>query len=219
MTPCWINRYLTIYPALSITILDIKAISDRSVRQLFLAKGPKHVVSRFVARFQSDGSFKVASILDCKDGVALGIAETRYCAGLCRTLADATVFLLHFRSLDDGLIECEVLADPSELKTPGLHIKEVRRPYLPRLLTTLQEKMLKMALEKGYFDYPKSVKQHELASCIGVKASTVSECLRRALKKLLQIYFDYDRSSKEGWITVVFKPSSLSEKADQAKDS
>nr|WP_244372844.1 helix-turn-helix domain-containing protein [Archaeoglobus fulgidus] len=46
-----------------------------------------------------------------------------------------------------------------------------------------------MALEKGYFDFPKRVKLEQLAEFFGIAPSTLSEILRRGQKKVLEKYF------------------------------
>lgn len=49
--------------------------------------------------------------------------------------------------------------------------------------------ILKLALEKGFFESPKRVKLEELAKIIGVSKSTASETLRRGIKKVVMKYF------------------------------
>ena len=56
-------------------------------------------------------------------------------------------------------------------------------------VTYREEEILKIALEKGYFDFPRRVKLEELAKHFGVAPSTLSEILRRGLKKILEKYF------------------------------
>jgi predicted DNA binding protein len=56
-------------------------------------------------------------------------------------------------------------------------------------LTSKQEKVLKSALELGYFDYPKRVTTQELSEQLGVAASTLNEILRRAERRVLKGYF------------------------------
>jgi len=56
-------------------------------------------------------------------------------------------------------------------------------------VTYREEEILKIALEKGYFDFPRKIKLEELAKHFGVAPSTLSEILRRGLKKILEMYF------------------------------
>ena len=54
---------------------------------------------------------------------------------------------------------------------------------------TYREEILKIALEKGYFDFPKKIKLEELAEFFGIAPSTLSEILRRGQRKILEKYF------------------------------
>ncbi len=56
-------------------------------------------------------------------------------------------------------------------------------------MTYREEEILKYALEKGYFDYPKRIKLEEMAEHFGIASSTLSEILRRGQKKILEKYF------------------------------
>ena len=56
-------------------------------------------------------------------------------------------------------------------------------------ITYREEEILKIALEKGYFDFPKKVKLEELAKFFDIAPSTLSEILRRGQKKVLEKYF------------------------------
>jgi len=56
-------------------------------------------------------------------------------------------------------------------------------------ITYREEEILKIALEKGYFDFPKRIKLEELAKFFGIAPSTLSEILRRGQKKVLEKYF------------------------------
>ncbi len=63
------------------------------------------------------------------------------------------------------------------------------RPEDKESITFREEEVLKIALEKGFFDYPKKIKLEELASLLDISPSTLSEILRRAQKKVLEKYF------------------------------
>ena len=56
-------------------------------------------------------------------------------------------------------------------------------------ITYREEEVLKIALDKGYFDFPKKVKLEELAAYFDIAPSTLSEILRRGQKKILKKYF------------------------------
>lgn len=56
-------------------------------------------------------------------------------------------------------------------------------------LTLREEEILKIAFEKGFFDYPKKIKLEELAKILDLAPSTLSEILRSAQRKVLRRYF------------------------------
>lgn len=63
------------------------------------------------------------------------------------------------------------------------------RPHGGEEITYREEEILRIALEKGYFDFPKRIKLEQLAESLGIAPSTLSEILRRGQKKVLEKYF------------------------------
>ncbi len=55
--------------------------------------------------------------------------------------------------------------------------------------TYREEEILRFALEKGYFDYPRKIKLEELAKHFNIAPSTLSEIIRRGQKKVIEKYF------------------------------
>ncbi|MBS7644597.1 helix-turn-helix domain-containing protein [Candidatus Bathyarchaeota archaeon] len=49
-----------------------------------------------------------------------------------------------------------------------------------------------LALKMGLFDYPKRIDTLELSRRLGVSPSTLSEIMRRGLRRLLEHYFKLD---------------------------
>ncbi|WP_061980399.1 helix-turn-helix domain-containing protein [Sulfolobus acidocaldarius] len=57
-------------------------------------------------------------------------------------------------------------------------------------LTDRQLEILRLAYKSGYFDVDRKISMKELANKLGIKASTLEEILRRALKKAVKYYLD-----------------------------
>ena len=57
-------------------------------------------------------------------------------------------------------------------------------------MTERQREVLKLAYKMGYFDPDRKITLTELAERIGVKAPTLEEILRRALRKAVKYYLD-----------------------------
>ena len=56
------------------------------------------------------------------------------------------------------------------------------------VLTTRQEEVIRIAFVSGYFDYPRRMGSSTLASKIGISASTLSEILRAAQRRIFAEY-------------------------------
>lgn len=69
-------------------------------------------------------------------------------------------------------------------------IAEIAKMSTKRALTSKQEKVLKSALELGYYEYPKRISTEDLSKAVGLAPSTISEILRRAEKRIISGYFD-----------------------------
>ncbi len=55
---------------------------------------------------------------------------------------------------------------------------------------TLRQKMvIKYALERGFFDYPRKISINDIAKDLKLSPSTVSEIIRRGLKWILNDYY------------------------------
>jgi len=57
-------------------------------------------------------------------------------------------------------------------------------------VTFREEEILRIALEKGFFDFPRKIRLEELAKELGMAPSTLSEIMRRGQKKILRKYFE-----------------------------
>jgi len=56
-------------------------------------------------------------------------------------------------------------------------------------LSEFERRVLLVALREGYFEWPKRTSLDSIASILGLSKATVAEHLRKALKKLIEIYF------------------------------
>lgn len=98
----------------------------------------------------------------------------------------------------DGFYWTVVISDYSELKKmlrefleAKINVKVIKVVKLKSqdILTARQEQILKIALEAGYFDYPKKITISELAEKLNMSVSTLSEILRRAEKNVILTFF------------------------------
>ena len=66
-----------------------------------------------------------------------------------------------------------------------MELKSVKRAENEFELTTVQDKMMRAAFEKGYYDIPKKITLDELAAQSGMSKATLNIILRRGQHKLL----------------------------------
>ncbi len=138
-----------------------------------------------------------ASLQPLEQGRALADVSTRCMA--CRALAVSKCFLTRANTRPDGLLEWELVAEDraqvsalvGRLDKVGCevtlgHLKEVADD---EALTRRQEEILRVAFERGYFDYPKRVSIRDLAATFHVSISTISEILRKGQTKVFSAYF------------------------------
>jgi len=115
-------------------------------------------------------------IMDSKAGYFIGPASTEKDCQLSYKLFMSGDAMPRFLQLlhDNGII---------------YKISEIAKITPSRALTSKQERVLKSALEMGYYDYPKKVSTQELSQAMKLSPSTVSEILRRAEKRIISGYF------------------------------
>ena len=68
-------------------------------------------------------------------------------------------------------------------------ISEIAKMTPEEALTSKQERVLKSALELGYYDFPKRISTEELSKALNLAPSTISEILRRAERRVITGYF------------------------------
>ncbi len=119
------------------------------------------------------------------------------------TIVDCGCFLESAWSNGDGRAMFRVLAG-SEGSLPNLiklissrgvdiEINRISRMVDRPVVTRKQEKLLRLALERGFFDYPRRVTLEELAVMSGMSTSTVAEMIKRGEKNVLKNFFEKRR--------------------------
>lgn len=133
--------------------------------------------NRVVGAVTSNDSCVCSTIIDSKLGYFIGPAVTEH---------DCSMSYKLFMS-GDGI--------PSFLQ--ALHnigmtykITEISKISPKSALTSKQERVLKSALELGYYEYPKRASTEDLSKVLGIAPSTVTEILRRAERRIISSYFE-----------------------------
>jgi predicted DNA binding protein len=106
--------------------------------------------------------------------------------------------LMNGAILNDGIIWTLILNDYTELKqllnslltvTKEFKVLKVIKAEKRDTITARQEQILRIALEAGFFDYPRRIGLKELAKKLNMSPSNLSEIIRRAEKNLITAYF------------------------------
>ncbi len=117
----------------------------------------------------------------------------------CHTLANSECFLTDATATERGGLEWRLLAPKrssveavvNRLKGRGISVELVAIKSVKGsgTLTDRQARVLSLAYELGYFEFPKKINLSDLAKKLGVSKSSLSETLRTGEEKILHEYF------------------------------
>lgn len=134
-----------------------------------------------------------------KDGQIVGSAVMSDCWIIWAILAGGC-FLERAWSSGDGRANFKLLAGSegsftSIIKAIGsrkveLDIIRIARGEDRPMVSRKQEKLVRLALERGYYDYPRRIEVRELAALAGQSPSAVFEMLKRGEKNIIRHYFE-----------------------------
>ncbi|BBD73595.1 hypothetical protein HS1genome_1984 [Sulfodiicoccus acidiphilus] len=103
-------------------------------------------------------------------------------------------------NISEGRERWDVLLDSAKvrevvptIRTVAEELRVFRREFDPLLsakgrLTSREEEVLRLAVRRGYFEWPREVGLAELASELGVTRTAVLQILRKAMKKVAESY-------------------------------
>ncbi len=195
---CWVSRLAD--DGRTVRIVDRKVVNGREMESLFEVTRPRDGPpwDKLMREARDRPTVSRVRAVTSDDERLLGIVRCGTCRS-CRVLASSDCFVTSIRARD-GTIEWTVRFDDkrklsrllSELRRTKV-LAELRRVVPVRggsLLTRRQAEVLRLALEAGYFEFPKGAGVEYLANRLRVAKSTVSETLHRAEQKILRAYVD-----------------------------
>jgi len=193
----WIKRVAATFPAL-VRVLDCRSLPDgKGVQELFEITSSSDLSEKIVDYLRQDSYVYDIDIVRAERGRIIGSLKTHKCTA-CRTFAGANCFLISANSKPDGKLEWTLLGSDTmvrslmrELEKENVAGDVVRISKLrdEEDLTARQENILQIALEKGYFEFPKKVTLRQLAKTLDVSPATLTEILRRGQKRVIQEHF------------------------------
>jgi predicted DNA binding protein len=190
------NRQCSVVKRLSplglrhLKVVDIRSSSPNSVKHL-IELDPAEV-----RQIKNPPAELKAISAEGKSSIWL---ESEGC-GVCNTILSCDAFLVSGKSIEDYTIMYSFMVPSFEayqkivsaLETAGLKVRVLKMgKFQPKagVLTEKQERIFWLALKGGFFDYPRKVDTSELATKLGISASTLSEIMRRGMRRLLESYF------------------------------
>jgi predicted DNA binding protein len=160
-------------------------------------RAPEDKLGEAVEELKGSSQFQEVDITQTSKNKALASIHTDRCA-VCSVLAGSECFLIS-ASTKDGGIYWTLLASGKKplrdlmdaMKGKGFDVDIVKMAEVKgrEALTARQEEIIRVALEKGYFDYPKRISLRDLARLFGISISTLSEVLRTGQRKIIQAHF------------------------------
>ncbi len=193
----WVGKISNQLPV-SVNIVDTIAFGDEGVQDLAeirLNGTDPDLIEKVISGFDHIDFVKASKIDQDKVIVIVG---TKGCGG-CRSIVESGCFLVSASTDDQGWVEWKLIINEKlqlqklveALSGRGIDSRLILiQPMDDReSLTPRQEKIIKTALERGYYDFPKRIGIRELARIFGISTASVSETLRRGQKKIIEHYF------------------------------
>ncbi|MGA1866088.1 MAG: helix-turn-helix domain-containing protein [Thermoplasmatota archaeon] len=193
----WVGKISRQLP-ISINIVDTIAFGDEGVQDLAEVKlngADPGLIEKLISEYDHIDFVKASKVDQDKVIVIVG---TKGCGG-CRSILESGCFLISASTDDQGWVEWKLILN-EKIQLQRLVDSLEKRAIDSRLiliqpiddresLTPRQEKIIKTALERGYYDFPKRIGIRELARLFDISTASVSETLRRGQKKIIEHYF------------------------------
>ncbi|MEA3559898.1 MAG: helix-turn-helix domain-containing protein [Candidatus Thermoplasmatota archaeon] len=197
----WVGKITRQLP-ISINIVDTIAFGDEGVQDLAeikLNKTDPALLEKLIRELDHIDFVKASQVDQDKVIVIVG---TRGCGG-CRSILESGCFLISASTDDQNWVEWKLIMNEKiqlknlvgSLESRGIESKLIRIQPIDdkESLTSRQEKIIKTALDRGYYDFPKRIGIRELARIFEISTASVSETLRRGQKKIIEHYFKNNR--------------------------
>lgn len=191
----WVGKVAT---SARVKIMGIKQRND-IVEDLVELSSEHLTPEELLSHLRKEAGIIYSDVIKVDRKRVVGMISTRDCP-VCSAFFGLDAFLISANTRDDRRMEWRLfIGGDTDLKTlcqrlDSKHVKydilEVSQRVKRREMTARQEEILRVALDLGYFDFPKRTTINELADKLHITAGTLSEILRRGVKNILLHYFE-----------------------------
>jgi predicted DNA binding protein len=187
---CKISKFLKEQEIREFKIADIRGMKEGSIRHML------SVPMKFADKVSDNRTIEVSH--SNLSGLSAWIVSEG--CEVCNSIVSRNAFLISGGSMGREEILYSFIAPSydvfrtiiTELEEKGFEpnvLKLEKFASTGRVLTRKQERRLWHALKAGFFDYPRKITNEELSQALGIMPSTLSENLRRGIRRLLENYF------------------------------
>lgn len=174
-------------------VVDIRVISGGVIRHLV------ELTPEQAAKISKNMPIKLRESSTPK-GKTIAWIESEGC-DMCNTIISHGSFLITGKNVQDSTFIYNFIVPNFDaymgiitaLERSGLKPKVLRiTKFKPKgkILTENQERVLWLAYRMGFFDYPRKISIIKLAKRLSISPSTLSEIIRRGLRRILKNYFE-----------------------------
>lgn len=195
--PCsWVTQLMTDFGA-AVNVVEQKDLGDGVLQSLVEIEATEADGVALVEYLEGNSNIANVEAVMSPGGRVLATIQVKDCQA-CHTLAESECFLTDATAMEDGGLVWHILA-PERATVEGLlnaldggpraELLSIHSAKAKAVLTDRQEKVISLAYNLGYFEFPKQISLTGLAEKLGVAKSTLSEILRTGEAKVLHAYF------------------------------
>jgi predicted DNA binding protein len=185
----------------SVRIADVRrSPSTEEVHDLVEISSPKEKGDSLIQVLKKSKNVRSVDLVRVEPHRTVCAVTSKSCP-VCPALLGLDCFILSATTNGTGQMEWRLLlndgarlqAITDRLTSEGVKhsLLEVQHLSSRKALTLRQEQVLEMALQLGYFDFPRRTNLAQLSKKLGVTEGTLSEILRRAEKNALTERFSH----------------------------
>lgn len=160
-------------------------------------KGEDEILDSAIEEIRGHPSVGGVTVKIRQPGFATFIVDVVKCLA-CEVLMKAKAFMVFPVSIHKGRMKWLLITDDNptlgrivdDLEDCGADVQIERvTPYAGKgILTERQEEVVRVALNSGFFDFPRKIGSLELARKLGISVSTLSEVLRATQRRIFSEY-------------------------------